>query len=73
MNCRFELVSGEWISDLARFTLDFIQNTKVNLTVEGGVKGVMEGIPQAIRRKTWYAVIFDCFGRRELSFLDPIH
>jgi len=41
--------------------------------MEGGVKRVMEGVPQAIRRETWNAVIFDCFGHRELSFLDPIH
>jgi len=73
VNCRFELVSGEWIPDLTRFTLDFIQNIEVNWTVEGGVKRVVEGVPQAIRRKTWNAVIFDCFSRRELSFLDPIH
>jgi len=73
VNCGFELVSGEWIPDLTRFTLDFIQNTEVNLTVEGSVKEFMEGIPQAIRRETWHAIIFDCFGCKELSFLDPIH
>ena len=73
MNCRFELISGEWVPDLTRFTLDFIQNTEVNLMVEGSVKRVVEGVPQAVRRETWNAIIFDCFGHRKFSFLDPIH
>jgi len=73
VNCGFELISGEWVPDLTRFMLNFIQNTDVNLMMEGGVKRVMEGVPQAIRKETWNAVIFDCFSHRELSFLDPIH
>ena len=73
MNCGFELISGEWVPDLTRFMLDFIQNTDIDLTMEGGVKRVMKGILQAIRRETWNAVIFDCFSHRELSLLDPIH
>ena len=73
MNCGFELISGEWVLDLTRFILDFIQNTEVNLMVEGSVKRVVEGVPQAVRRETWNAIIFDCFGHRKFSFLDPIH
>jgi len=73
VNCGFELISREWVPDLTRFILDFIQNTDINLTMEGGIKRVMEGVPQAIRRETWNTVIFDCFGCRKLSFLDPIH
>jgi len=73
VNCGFELISGEWVLDLTRFILDFIQNTEVNLMVEGSVKRVVEGVPQAVRRETWNAIIFDCFGHRKFSFLDPIH
>ena len=68
MNCGFELVSGEWVPDLTRFTLDFIQNVEVDLAMKDGVERAMEGIPQVIRRETWTAVIFDCFSHWELSF-----
>jgi len=73
VNCRFELISGEWVPDLTRFTLDFIENVEVDLAMEGGVECAMEGVPQAIGRETWTAIIFDCFSHWEISFLDPIY
>jgi len=73
VNSGLELISGEWIPDLTRFALNFVQDTEVNWMMEGSVKRVMEGIPQTIRRETWTVIIFNCFGHRKLSFLDPVH
>ena len=45
MNCGFELVSGELVSDMTQFTLDFIQNVEIDLVIEGRVERAMEGVP----------------------------
>jgi len=41
--------------------------------MKGCVERFMESIPQAFGGETRTTIIFDGFGRREFSFLDPIH
>ena len=73
MDCRFEFVSGKRHPDLTWFVFDFVKDVDIDLTMKGHVEQVVKGIPQAVGSETWTVVVFDCFSRQELSFLDPVH
>ena len=73
MDHGFEFVSGKRYPDLTRFAFDFIKDVDIDLTMKGHVERVVKSIPQAVGSETWTVVVFDCFSRQELSFLDPVH
>jgi len=73
MDCRFEFVSGKRHPDLTQFMIDFIKNADINLTIKDHVGRIVKSVPQAVGSETRTIVVFDCFSRQELSFLDPIH
>ena len=55
------------------FALDFVQNIKIDSTMQGGIEGVVESIPQTVRGKTQRSIMLDSFSCWEFLFLDPIH
>ena len=73
MDCRFEFISGERHPDLTRFMVNFVENAGIDLTMKGHVEHIVESVLQAVGSETRMIVVFDCFSRWRLSFLDPIH
>ena len=73
MDCRLEFISGERHPDLTWFTIDFIKNADINLTIKGHVERIVKSISQAVGSETRTIIVFDRFSHWELSFLDPIH
>jgi len=58
---------------LTEFVLDFVQNIEIDLMMQGSIEGVVEGVPQTVRGKTWRSVMLDSFSCWKFSFLDPIY
>ena len=58
---------------MRRFVLDFVDDVKVNLTIESGIEWIMEHILQTVKSETWLSIMSDGFDGWEFSSLYPVH
>lgn len=58
---------------MRRFVLDFVDDVKVNLTIESGIECIMEHVLQTVKSETWLSIMSDGFDGWEFSSLYPVH